>query len=74
MVLTCCDGKGRTLTHGHYVSRQAVCALRLRCIVDSKFSRWRRRSRNFAGYMLYFSIETVLSLDRFSLFHKLIIV
>ena len=43
-----------------------VCALRLRCIVDSKFSRWRRRSRNCAGYMLYFSIDTVLSLDRFS--------
>ena len=53
---------------------QAVCALRLRCIVDSKFSRWRRRSRNFAGYMLYFSIDTVLSLDRFSRFHKLIFV
>ena len=48
--------------------RQAVCALRLRCIVDSKFSRWRRRSRNFAGYMLYFSI------DSFSRFHKLIFV
>ena len=53
---------------------QAVCALRLRCIVDSKFSRWRRRSRNFAGYLLYFSIDTVLSLDRFSRFHMLIIV
>ena len=51
---------------------QVVCALRLRCIVDSTFSRWRRRSRNFAGYMLYFSIDTVLSLDRFSRFHKLI--
>ena len=51
-----------------------MCALRLRCIVDSKFSRWRRRSRNFAGYMLYFSIDTVLSLDRFSRFHKLIFV
>ena len=56
------------------VVTQAVCALRLRCIVDSKFSRWRRRSRNFAGYMLYFSIDTVLSLDSFSRFHKLIFV
>ena len=41
-----------------FVPLQVVCALRLRCIVDSKFSRWRRRSRNFAGYMLYFSIDT----------------
>ena len=24
MVLTCCDGKTRTLTHGHYVSRKTV--------------------------------------------------
>ena len=53
---------------------QVVCALRLRCIVDSKFSRWWRRSRNFAGYMLCFSIDTVLSLDCFSRFHKLIFV
>ena len=60
----------------HFKTRgvQVVCALRLRCIVYSKFSRWRRRSRNFAGYILYFSIDTVLSLDRFSRFHKLIFV
>ena len=24
MVLTCCDGKTRNLTHGHYVSRKTV--------------------------------------------------
>ena len=58
----------------YFLADQAVCALRLRCMVDSKFSRWRRRSRNFAGYMLYFSIDTVLSFDSFSRFHKLIFV
>ena len=42
------------------VSKQAVCALGLRCIVDIEFSRWRRRSRNFPGYMLYISIDIVL--------------
>ena len=40
--------------------KQVVCALRLQCIVDAKFSRWRRRSRNFGRYMLCFSIDIVL--------------
>ena len=66
--------KTLSFTSSCFVAKQVVCALRLRCIVDSKFSRWRRRSRNFAGYMLYFSIDTVLSLDSFSRFHKLIFV
>ena len=42
------------------VSNQAMCALGLRCIVDVEFSRWRWRSRNFPGYMLYISIDIVL--------------
>ena len=41
----------------HFADFQAVCALGLRCIVDVEFSRWRRRSRNFPGYMLYISID-----------------
>ena len=41
--------------------RQALCALVLGAIVDAEFSRWRRRSRNFEDYMLYISIEIVLS-------------
>ena len=58
----------------HADQKNVVCALRLRCIVGAKFSRWRRRSRNFAGYMVCFPIDIVLSLDRFSQFHKLILV
>lgn len=40
---------------------QAMCALGLRCIVDEEFSRWRQRSRNFPGYIVYFSIDIVLN-------------
>ena len=50
-----------------FLSHQAVCALGLRCIVDVEFSRWRRRSRNFPGYMLYISIDNVLFWERYSL-------
>ena len=35
-------------------------------IMDVEFSKWRRRSRNFAGY-----IDIVLSLDRFAQFYRL---
>ena len=53
---------------------QAVCALGLRWIVDVEFSRWRRRSRNFPGYMLYISIDIVLFWERYPQLHKLILI
>ena len=55
-------------------SPQAVCALGLRCIVDVEFSRWRRRSRNFPGYMLYISIDIVLFWESYPQLHKLILI
>ena len=53
---------------------QAVYALGLRCIADVEFSRWRRRSRNFPGYMLYISIDIVLFWESYPQLHKLILI
>ena len=66
--------KSQVLPPASRCPRPTFIHSRLRCVVDAKFSRWRRRSRNFAGYMLCFSIDVFLSLDRFSQFHKLIFV
>ena len=66
--------KSQVLPRASRCPRPTFIHSRLRCVVDAKFSRWRRRSRNFAGYMLCFSIDVFLSLDRFSQFHKLIFV
>ena len=57
-------------TAGH----KGQCALGLRCIVDVEFSRWRRRSRNFPGYMLYISIDIVLFWESYPQLHKLILI
>ena len=54
------ETKKRGLKLPYCVQGEAVCALGLRCIVDVEFSRWRRRSRNFPGYVLYFSVDIVL--------------
>ena len=57
-----CSFRNNGLSKDHMTKRrQALCALVLGCIVEAEFSRWRRRSRNFEDYMLYISIDIVLS-------------
>ena len=52
------DVFARPLMHRLLVFTRVKHALGLRCFVDVEFSRWRRRSRNFPGYMLYISIDS----------------